>query len=434
VNTASLQRQFDKGGLPGNAALADLRSRAFERFSATGFPSRRHEDWRYTDLKPIADAQFELGASAPDGTRTEALRALLAPVRLDHAGPTLVFVDGAYSAGLSHPAAAAGATIASLAEHWDRLDSHYTGSVAESRHPLANLNTAFSREGALIEIPDGMQVDAPVHLVFVGDGARTAPQPRVIVAMGANAELTIVQHFVDCRPATTWLNLVTQIDQSAGSRLRLYRLQQHGLDAFHTSLLHARLARDASLTGGYIDLGGRLVRNDIDVTLAEPGAEVDLFGLCVASGKQHIDNHLRVDHAAPNTRSNEEFRGIAGDHGHSVFNGKVIVQRGSQRIDARQSSDNLLLSEHATIDTKPELEIYADDVKCSHGATIGELDERQLFYLRTRGIDEDTARGLLTFAFANRVMDRIAIDSLRERVSERVAGELPDRGLWEALL
>jgi Fe-S cluster assembly protein SufD len=425
---------LDRGNLPGGAALADVRARAFESFKATGFPSRRHEDWRYTDLKPIAEAEFELGPVKPNAVRTSALAELLSTDRLEHAGIELVFVDGAFCAALSSSADTGTATVASLADHWESLDSRYTSTLSDSRHPLANLNTAFSREGALICVPDGERIEQPVHLVFIGDGAAAAPQPRVIVDLGKHAELTIVQHFVDSRPTPAWLNLVTQVRQSADSKLTLYRLQEHSSDAFHTSLLRATLGRDAMLTAGYIDLGGKLVRNDLDVTLAEAGSEVDLFGLYVPLGKQHIDNHLRVDHAAPDTRSNEEFRGIAGDHGRGVFSGKVIVQRDSQRIDARQNSDNLLLSEHAEIDTKPELEIYANDVKCSHGATIGELDEQQLFYLRARGIGENAARGLLTFAFANRVVDRISIASLRERVSERVAGQLPDRELWEALL
>jgi Fe-S cluster assembly protein SufD len=431
VSTTLLNRPFDAAELPGSAELASLREQAFERFARTGFPDRRQEDWRYTDLKPLAQTEFDLDTR--ERTAPPDLESFLASAGLAGAGSTLVFVDGVYKPGLSTLDGHGRATVASLAERWPTLDSKYARLMLETPHPLANLNTALSRDGALIVVPDGVEVERPLHLVFVGTAGRVAPQPRVIVDLGVNAELTLVEHFIDTHIVDTWLNVVTQVEQAAGSRLKLYRLQQHATGTFHTALLRARLGRDAHLEAGYVEFGGRLVRNDLDVTLAEPGAEVDLFGLVVAGGKQHVDNHLRVDHAAANTRSNEEFRAIVGDRAHGVFNGKVIVRPDSQRIDARQSSDNLLLSDTAEIDTKPELEIYADDVKCSHGATIGELDPQQIFYLRARGIDERTARGLLTLAFANRILERISLAPVRESAMASVAGQLPDRELREAL-
>lgn len=431
MSTTLLKGPFDAAELPGGPELARLRAQAFEQFAQTGFPDRRHEDWRYTDLKPLAQAEFDLNGPEPAAAPDTA--SFLATARLERTGGELVFVNGVYDAGLSTPVDNGPATIASLAEHWPTLDPTYARAMLDTPHALANLNTALSRDGALIVVPDGIRVDTPLHLVFVGTAGKHAPQPRIIVDLGPNAQLTLVQHFIDTDAHDAWLNVVTQVRQAAGSRLTLYRLQQHAAGTFHTALLRATLGRDARLEAGYVDLGGRLVRNDIDVTLAEPGAEVDLFGLVVAGGKQHIDNHLRVDHAAANTRSNEEFRAIVGDRAHGVFNGKVIVRPDAQRIDARQSSDNLLLSDTAEIDTKPELEIYADDVKCSHGATIGELDPQQLFYLRARGLDAPAARGLLTFAFANRVIERIGLESVRERAVASVAGQLPDRALQEAL-
>ena len=202
----------------------------------------------------------------------------------------------------------------------------------------------------------------------------------------------------------------------------------------HTELLTARLAEDANLKLGYLDLGGKLVRNDVHVDLARPGASCELFGLFMAAEGQHIDNHIRVDHTASRTVSRETFKGIIGDRGRGVFNGKVVVHKNTRQIDATQSSDNLLLSDRAEIDTKPELEIYADDVKCSHGATVGQLDEDQLFYLRSRGVDEETARGLLTFAFANDILRRLDMAELRERVTRRVLNRLPGRQQWDEFL
>jgi Fe-S cluster assembly protein SufD len=434
VSTAALTRQFEAqrpaGGPPD---VQRLRTSAFERFAAAGFPTRRHEDWKYTDLKPLADGDFVLTPARPSDASCARVAAFLEENALEQQGPQLVFVDGHFVEPLSR-VADAGVAIQSLATRWTSLGSARPGSGSGRAHPLAFLNAAFAEHGAVIEVPANVTASAPIHLIFVAGGADgLAPQPRVVIEMGRHSQLTVVQHFVDCEAVDGWLNVVTDVTQGEGSQLTLYRLQEHAGRQFHTALLAAELSRDAALTAGLIDLGGRLARNDVDVVLAAPGAVVELFGLSVPGEGQHIDNHLRVDHIAPDTRSIQAFRSIVGHGGHGVFNGKVVVRPGAQRIDARQTSDNLLLSDRAEIDTKPELEIYADDVKCSHGATIGALDEEQLFYLRARGIDADAARSLLTFAFANRTIRRIGLESLRDRVTERVAGHLPDRGRWESL-
>jgi Fe-S cluster assembly protein SufD len=261
-----------------------------------------------------------------------------------------------------------------------------------------------------------------------------APQPRVVIDLGPDSTLQVVQHFIGTAECSGWTNVVTQISQAPRSELTLYRLQEQGPAHLHTELLTAELAEDAKIKLGYVDLGGKLVRNDVHVDLAKPGASCELFGVFIAAEGQHIDNHLRIDHSAPRTVSQEAFKGIIGDRGHGVFNGKVVVHRNAQKIDATQSSDNLLLSDRGEIDTKPELEIYADDVKCSHGATVGQLDEDQLFYLRSRGVDAETARGLLTFAFANDILKRIDMPELRERLARKVLNYLPGRQRWDELL
>src|SRR5690606_18014474 len=244
-----------------------------------------------------------------------------------------------------------------------------------SERPLVDLNTAFAGDGAWLALPAGRSLDSPVEIVFVGSGAaKLAPQPRIAIELGAEAKLELVVQFVDCGAPGAWLNLVTDVTLGPGAKLDLLRSPGHGPDETHTEVLRARLDRDASLAAGYVDRGGRLVRNDIDVELAAPGACVDIFGVLTAAGGSHVDDHIRVDHAAPATRSQEFFRGIIGDKGRGVFNGKVVVRPGAQKIDAQQSNDNLLLSDQAEIDTRPVLEIYADDVKCSHGSTVGELD------------------------------------------------------------
>jgi Fe-S cluster assembly protein SufD len=234
-----------------------------------------------------------------------------------------------------------------------------------------------------------------------------------------------VQHFVDCdAESQSWTNAVTQLKLAAGSRLALYRMQRQSRGTVHTSLLSAELADAAELTVGYFDLGARLVRNDIAITLSGPNARTELFGLLLAGAGQHIDDHTVIRHAAGKTVSNENFRAIIGERGRGVFNGKVVVERGCQRIDARQTNDNLLLGDQAEIDTKPELEIYANDVKCSHGTTVGEIDAEQLFYLRTRGLDTAAARRLLTTAFAATVVEQIGDENLRAQILEQVTARL----------
>jgi Fe-S cluster assembly protein SufD len=436
VSESTLERQFDAqcDQLPGSAAHRRLRREAFEAFNARGLPTRRDEAWHYTDLKPIADADFDFTPARPDDTDRDAAKRLLDALP-DVVGVRAVFVDGRLDDELSQLDAGKGLDISSLAADARRFDRIAEHRAALTGHPLAALNTAFAREGVGIRVAANAIIGAPLHVVFIGSGASgLAQQPRITIDLDRNSALTVVVHCIDSVPAANWLNVVTQIQQAEGSKLSLYRLQEHSLELMHTSLLSAELAGDASLEVGYVDLGGRLTRNDIDVRLSEPGASADLFGVFLASSGQHIDNHIRMAHVAPRTTSSEVFRGIADGNGRGVFNGKVVVHRDAQKIDARQSSDNLLLSDRAEIDTKPELEIYADDVKCSHGATIGELDPEQLFYLRSRGIGEAAARGLLTFAFANSILVRLKPEALRERATARVAGHLPDQSEWEKLV
>jgi Fe-S cluster assembly protein SufD len=290
------------------------------------------------------------------------------------------------------------------------------------------LNTAFLQQGALVEVGRANDPQTPLQIVFLAvSGDRAAPQPRVIVELAEGAQATIVQHFLDApRAAPGWLNLVTEVAQAPASKLTLYRIQEHGSAHLHTSLLIARVGRDATLAAGYLERGGRLVRNDIDVSLADTGARADLFGLTFGNGEQHIDNYACVEHAAARTASTTAFRAIADGSARCVFCAKVIVQPGAQKVDARQASDGLLLSPRAEIDSKPELEIYADDIKCAHGATIGELDEEQLFYLRSRGMSSDAARAMLTLAFAQVAVERIALPAVRARAIADFAARLPE--------
>jgi Fe-S cluster assembly protein SufD len=398
-------------------------------FAARGFPTRREERWHYTDLKVLEDGRFPLVPPAPSRATQAAARALLEAHSIDVAGQRLVFVDGHLDVALSSFGSAPGLQISTPSDAWDSFSPTRTAAANATRnYPLATLNTAFLQQGALVKVARTHDPQSPLQFVFLSVGGdRSAPQPRIIVELAEGAEATLVQHFLDAPGAAPgWLNLVTEIVQAPASKLTLHRVQEHGAAHLHTSLLNAHLSRDALLTAGYVERGGRLVRNDIDVLLAETGARADLFGLTLGDGEQHIDNHVCVEHAAARTTSAAAFRAIADGSARCVFSAKVIVQPDAQKVDARQATDGLLLSPRAEIDSKPELEIYANDIKCAHGATIGELDEDQLFYLRSRGMDADAARAMLTLAFAQAAVERISLAPVRARALADFAARLPE--------
>jgi Fe-S cluster assembly protein SufD len=419
--TAALPSLADRP-LPGAGATWPRRRAALAELAEAGWPQRRRERWRYTDLEPLAHAGFDVAPAVASDAELQTAAALLAS--LTGTAPRLVFVDGHFSRQLSGSIPAAIEAL-DLDGHWSEFDSRWAGNIATTEHPLAALNTAFNQRGLWVRVRAGTELREPVHVVHIGSNRpQIAAQPRVVLEIGENARLTLIEQIVDVGAGSGWLNAVTQIQQAANSSLDLYRLQRHGERQAHTSLLTAELAANAELTLGYVDLGGRLVRNDVDIALRERGARVQVFGLFVAGAGQHLDNHTTIVHAAPETRSDEAFRGIIGDRGRGVFNGKVVVRPNAQRIDARQSNDNLLLGAHAEIDTKPELEIYADDVKCSHGTTVGELDADHLFYLRARGIDAAEARQILTTAFAASVLERVRDEAFRSRLVDLVTARL----------
>lgn len=434
MNAAELRAAFDAGleRLAGSDGSRSARRQAMTAFARRGFPTRRDEDWKYTDLKPILTGSFDPLPGTPNEDRRRSALNRLSGLELAPGAPQLVFLDGRRLTNGHSTELPPGVEITDRHTAWQRIRSIQTkGQFRE--YPLTAINTAFSPDCTLIRVDANVDVARPLHLIYLGGAAaNSAGQARLLIDLGANSRLCVVQHFA--AQGGGWTNSVTQSTQEPGSALTLYRLQEHAEEHFHTELLDVTLARDASAKLGYVDLGGRLVRNDLRVRLAEPGASCDISGVFMAARGQHVDNHTRIDHIAPHTTSDEAFRGIVGERGRGVFNGKVVVHAGARGTDARQSSDNLLLSGRGEVDTKPELEIYTDDVKCAHGATVGELDAQQLFYLRSRGMDEETARGLLIFAFANDLLRRIEVPELRKRVVTAVAGHLPDYEHWGGLL
>lgn len=411
--------------LPGAPATHAVRRAALEELATAGWPTRRRERWRYTDLEPLATAGYALDLAAPDDALVAAARRTLEAAGCGEPSQRLVLLDGRRIESLGGSGLDA-LDIGTPETRWPSFAADFAARIEPARHPLAALNTAFTEHGLWIRVPAGVDAGAPVHIVVLGSvRERLAVQPRIVIDVEAGARISIVQHFLDAPGASMgWVNSVTQIRQAQASHVELHRFQRHVATRAHTSLLAAELDAGATLTAGYFDIGGQLVRNDIDVKLKAESAATELFGVFLAGADQHVDNHSLIDHAAGETRSVEEFRGIIGNGGRGVFNGKVIVRPGSQRIEARQNNDNLLLGDRAEIDTKPELEIYANDVKCSHGATVGELDPEQLFFLRARGLELDTARELLTTAFATVVIERIRDPALRATALELASGRL----------
>lgn len=425
-----LIRRFERARerLPGPF---DARRRALDDLLAAGLPSRRDEAWRYMDLKPIVEGDFDVPPREPSAGVRERVRALLddaASIGAEDASGRIVLVDGLLDEELSRLGGGSGLEIVRIPPEQPVGTRRGGGPV----HPLAMLNRAFASDGVAIRTGSGVEVAQPVELFLIASGgARIAQHPRVAIELGPNSRLDIVVHCVDAAPAEGWLNVAVDVTQAEGSKLAIHRLQEHGAGLHHTSLLTADVGRNATLTAAYVDLGARVARNDVDVRLAEPGARAEIFGVFVAAPGRHVDDEIHVEHAARETSSDTAFRGIADRTGRGVFRGKILVQPDAQKIDARQKSDNLLLADQAEIDTRPELEIYADDVKCSHGATVGEIDPEQMFYLRSRGLDEQSARALLTFAFANRLLQQLAPERLRERATRLVAGQLPAPPAWE---
>jgi Fe-S cluster assembly protein SufD len=413
----AISRAFEEHGheLPGGPKTQAQRREALERFGALGLPGRRIEAWHYTDLSSFADKAFDFIAPPPDEPALDGAARLLASHPPIGAGTRIVFVDG-------H-------RIDSLGEAKSDPAVEILPLTPESVRPaddsaLSALNAAFLREGVRLRIIG--PATEPIELVFAGTGRGLAPQPRLAIELAAGAEATVIISFVDVDGAGEgWLNLVTDLTLAERSVLTLYRLQTHAAAQNHTALHRARLARAARLVAGSVERGGKLVRNEFEISLEGTEAEAHVFGLALTGERQHCDTRIAIDHRAAKTTSRQDYRAIVADSSRSVFNGKVIVQPQAQHIDARQRNDNLLLSAKAEVDTKPELEIYADQVVCSHGATVGELDEDQLFYLRARGIDAESARGILTAAFAGTILGRIVHEGFRRRAQRIVDDALP---------
>ncbi|HEX6795408.1 MAG TPA: Fe-S cluster assembly protein SufD [Casimicrobiaceae bacterium] len=402
--------------------IASLRRDAIERFAEHGLPTSRDEDWKYTSVAPIARRPFAFATKA--NASVDAKPFALAGVESHR----LVFIDGHYAPSLSEvPPLPAGVTLGSLADALDATPDALGPFLRDDRrHTIfAALNTAFMADGLYLRIAPGVALNQPIHVLFVSTASDAAIHPRNLIVAGERAQATLIEQYVGLDDAASLTNAVTQIFAGAGASIAHYKLQQENAHSLHMAGLHVAQARGSRFASQSIALGAALSRQDLTTSFDAEGCDAELNGLFVAGGRQHVDHHTRIDHAQPHGRSRELYKGVLDGGARGVFNGKVVVHPGAQRSDAHLASHNLLLSKMAEIDTKPELTIDADDVKCAHGATVGQLDDDALFYLRARGVDEPMARALLTYAFAHDVIERVRVASLRNVVERALFARLP---------
>ena len=410
-----LFRATPAAGLPWVLALRDA---AIERFAAAGFPSTKQEDWRFTSVKAIAETPFVPVRGRTGGGDLRA-RPALAPDAVQFA----VGDGGAVRTD-------AGLRVESLQSALDatpELVRAYLGQVArDDASAFTALNTAFFGDGAFVYVPDGVAVLAPVELVF-GAGSSGAPSvrhPRVLIVVGRGARATVVEHYVDADGGVSWTNAVTEVVLGADASLELYRIQEEGTRAFQVATTATRQDRDSTLRMHPLAFGAGLARHDLRHELAGRGATLIVNGLYVLGDRQHVDHHTVIDHAQPDCASHEYFNGLLAAQAHGVFNGRIIVRPGAQRTDSKQTNHNVLLSPEARADSQPQLEIYADDVKCTHGSTVGPLDEAAVYYLRSRGLDPEAAMAMLTYGFAGEILGRMEHPVLRTACDRLVRARL----------
>ncbi len=425
---AELEKELAAGG---PSWARQIRREAIERFGELGFPTTHDEEWQYTSVAPITRIPFQPAEYRLNGlTREELDRGPFAHL----AGSRLVFLNGLYCGELSSlEALPEGVRAGSLAEalrteaaRSGDLEQHLARYAGYQDHAFVALNTAFLRDGAFLQIPKGTVVEQPIYLLFLSTrGERPAvSHPRNLILAGRDSQASLVEGYFSWGQEAYFTNAVTEIVVDENAVIEHYKLQMESDRAFHVATLQVLQERSSSFTDHSVSLGGALVRSDVNVVLDGEGSDCLLNGLYLATGTQHVDNHTKIDHAKAHCNSRELYKGILDGSSSGVFNGGIIVRKDAQKTDAKQSNKNLLLSEDAVINTKPQLQIWADDVRCTHGATIGQIDPDAIFYLRSRGLDRKAARDLLTYAFTNDLLSRMKVEALRARIEAELFARL----------
>jgi Fe-S cluster assembly protein SufD len=413
--------------------LRELREGAIARFSELGFPTMKQEEWRFTSVAPITETPFQVA-------RGHASR-LPSPATVDTlslgVGPRVVFVDGRHAPTLSTPADLAGgvragslaAALGTDAGRDEPVRAHLARHALWRESAFAALNTAFLADGAFVHVPADVTLDRPLEVVFLSTGRALSDgpivsHPRSLIVVERGARAAVVETYAGLSDGVYWTNAVTEVVVGEGAWAELYRVQQEGPHSFQVATTHSRQERDSYLGVHVVTLGAALARHDINAVLGGPGAELILNGLYLLGGAQHADHHTVIDHAQPHCASHEFFNGVLAERAHGVFTGRIIVRPGAQRTDSKQTTNNLLLSTEARADSQPQLEIYADDVKCTHGSTVGPIDQMQLYYLRSRGLSPEAARSILTYGFGAEILDRMRHPDVRDRLDRLVRARL----------
>jgi Fe-S cluster assembly protein SufD len=441
IYLASFARFEKQSAGNGRPWLDRLRKAAMKRFTELGFPTSRNEDWKFTSVAPIAKIPFRpVGPPKNESLTTETL------ARSGHTiggAVQLLFVNGHYAPGLSSlrklPDGVIVTSLASaLHNHTELIEPHLAHYADYRDHSFTALNTAFINDGAFVYVPEGKAIETPIHLLFLttAAGEGSVAHPRNLILAGDRSQITLIETHAGLEEQVHFTNAVTEIALDDRAVIDHYKLQHESEGAFHVATLQVHQQTGSNFSSHYLGFGGALVRNEVRAALDGEGCECTLNGLYMAGGRQHLDNHTVIDHAKPRCASHELYKGILAGRAHGVFNGKIFVRQDAQKTDAKQTNKTLLLSDEAVINTKPQLEIFADDVKCTHGATVGQLQEDAIFYLRSRGIGHEQARSLLTFAFANDIITRVKIEAIRTRLEETLlaAHHLPHEDRAEEVL
>ncbi len=406
--------------------IDEIRASALYKFTKLDVPTPKHEEWKYTNLKNLVNKTYELGSR----TRLETDRYATFINQYDEeTANILVFVNGEYIEALSHLISPASElVITNLAtayqQHSSTIEQHFSKYALYEQEAFVALNTAFANEGVFIHVPANTEVKTPIILHFIADASATDVicHPRNLIIVGKNSSVMVCEHFNSTdTPFSTLTNTVTEVYVAENAYCEHYKIQTEENNASHLGTTQAVVQRDGRFNNTTVSLSGKLIRNNLNIKINGENCDIYMNGLCATTGNTHVDNHTAVDHAMPNSQSNELYKSLLSEKATGVFNGKIYVRQDAQKTNAYQSNKNILLSPAAHIDTKPQLEIWADDVKCSHGCTVGALDEEPLFYLRSRGIPQEQARAMLVFAFADDILERIKYQPVREYAEKIIA-------------
>lgn len=410
------------------AWLLPIRQAAIARFNELGWPTTRDEDWKYTNISPISATVFTSEVDPDPDSAPQPAELLYA----DSTEDRLVFVNGQFTEDLSSIASPQpGVCICSLTAALDQqralVEKHLTRYAEYQNDALTALNTAFLSDGLFVYAPKGTVLERPIHAIFISttNSHPQAVHPRNLVIADSDSELSVLESYVGAGSGVYFNNVVTEVFAADNARIEHYKNVSESEQALHIATLNIQQHRDSTIRGHTVSVGGRLTRNNITTVLDGEGGHCTLDGLNMLSGHQHVDNHLRVEHAKPHCDSREYFKGVYDDSSRGVFSGRIVVHKDAQKTDAKQTNKSLLLSNEALADSKPQLEIFADDVKCTHGATIGQLDDAAVFYMRSRGISEAAAHSVLIYAFANEVLQALRHEPLRNHLRERLLARLP---------